>query len=43
MKHKRKHNKGAAKLKKIVAKAKKIYKKGHMKWTSAIKQAAKKV
>lgn len=42
---KAKSNKGTAKLKKIVAKAKTIYKggKGGMKWTSAIKKAAKQV
>lgn len=39
----KKTNKGAAKLKKIVAKAKKIYRKGSMKWTTAIKMASKKV
>lgn len=40
----KKSNKGAAKLKKIVAKAKQI-RKAHkcQKWTTCIKQAAKKV
>ena len=39
---KKHQKKGAAKLKKIVAKAKKIRKRGE-KWTNAIKRAAKKV
>ncbi len=41
----KKSNKGTAKLKKITAKAKTIYKggKGGMKWTTAIKRAAKQV
>lgn len=39
---KRKANKGTAKLKKITARAKKIYKeKPNMKWQNAMKQAAK--
>lgn len=41
---KRKNNKGAQKLKKITTEAKKIYKKHpNKKWTSCIKEAAKKV
>lgn len=38
------HNKGTAKLKKIVAEAKKLYKKGETgrKWTACIKEAARK-
>lgn len=38
-------NKGAEKLKKIVAKAKKIYKASgkRKKWTSCIKEASKKI
>jgi len=39
-----KHNAGTAKLKKIVAEAKKIRKEHpDMKWTNAIKEASKKV
>lgn len=40
----KKPNKGVAKLKKIVAKAKKIYRsKSGKKWITCIKEAAKKV
>ena len=41
----RKSNKGTAKLKKIVAEAKKIYKGGKsgVKWTTAISRAAKRI
>lgn len=40
---KKKANAGTAKLKKIVAKAKTLYKKGSggMKWTTAVKRASK--
>lgn len=40
----KKHNKGTAKLMKIIAEAKKIYKKHPTKkWTSCVKDASKKV
>jgi hypothetical protein len=45
MSERKHHNKGTAKLKKITAEAKKLYKHGETgrKWTACVKEAAKKL